>query len=117
MSDLGKRLIASVRKFAAERPDYIYKNADNNYPWKVGCVYFTKDGNPSCLIGHALADFGLLNGQPDICGTSSINNVVKQYGWEIDSRELEWLVDVQMFQDSLKTWGQAVALADEADRL
>ena len=116
MSELGEKLIASVRKFAAERPDYVYRNADDNHPQRSGCVYFTNDGQPSCLIGHALADLGLLSAQPELFNGSWIANVVKEYGWEIDSRELEWLVDVQNYQDALKTWGRAVALADEVDR-
>ena len=65
MSELGAKLIASVRKFAAERPDYVYRNADDKHPSRSGCVYFTKDGKPSCLIGHALAELGLLDAQPE----------------------------------------------------
>ena len=111
MSDLGQKIIAEVRRVAAERPDYVY-------PSQYGCSYLNDCGGPSCLVGHALWNRNLIRDgwEGDSWGDSSIHNVIIQEGWQLEIGEIDWLSRVQDAQDSGYSWGHAIARADKGLR-
>lgn len=119
MSEVGQKLIAEVRKIAAERPDYVYGLAN--------CQYMV-NGHPSCIMGQALYRLGYLPSVVPIEDVT-INLVLSKLGIEVAPDELTWLCRVQNAQDgrvSLAShgpdvvnmldrrlsWGQAVQYAD-----
>jgi hypothetical protein len=108
VSDIGQRLIAAVREIAAERPDHVYDSESDE-----GCVYIDKDGNPSCIIGHAGYKLALITREPQGCWDSTdICAVSYELRWSLSNDELRWLSAVQTHQDRGVSWGAAVELAD-----
>lgn len=124
MSAIGEQLISIVRAKAAESPDFRYRSplgAD------ASCVY-VYNGCPSCLLGHALWDAGLIDTsfehlqtekypRPGLSGWANedgFDEVAEILGLELDPVEQVWLEAAQSAQDDQKTWGRSVELADEA---
>ncbi len=110
MTVLGQHLISAVRARAAENPDYIYKS-----PFGHGTCAYVHDGCPSCLIGQALWDLGLIDAS--FAGTSGnylpFFSVVDHLGLVLDPEERKWLREVQYYQDTQRySWGESVANAD-----
>jgi hypothetical protein len=126
MSVIGEQLISIVREKAAESPDYVYEKPLATYPAQGmfdgyqdnACVY-VHDGCPSCLIGKALWDAGLIDASLEktdanftaMVPNSTISDTVKALN-TLEVGEWNWLGHVQTFQDSLKPWGVAVEGAD-----
>lgn len=110
MSVLGQQLISAVRAHAAEKPDHIYKS-----PYGHGTCVYVYDGCPSCLIGQALWDLGLIDAS--FAGTAGNHvpffSVVDHLGLVLDPDERKWLREVQYHQDARHSWGEAVAKADK----
>lgn len=119
MSEIGQKLIAEVRKVAAERPDHVYGPAN--------CQYMV-NGQPSCIMGQALYRLGYLPSEVPI-EDITINLMLSKLGIEVAPDELTWLCHVQNAQDgrvslashgpgivSMRdrrlSWGQAVQYAD-----
>lgn len=107
-------LIAEIRRVAAERPEYNYRDEIRKMGFD-GCVYQLPSGEPGCLIGQGLfplmenKDFFLehddLN-EDDVLGLEDANLIVGT------GREIGWLSRAQIRQDAGFTWGEAVAVAD-----
>lgn len=117
MSTLGQKLIYEARRVAAANPDFVYAKVPEGYAKR--CVYL-QDGCPSCIIGHALWNVGLINEEfkGDNLALSDIGHVVLHYQWHLDVGEIEWLYRVQVFQDQGKPWAGAIQYADrEIDAL
>lgn len=118
MSEIGQKLIAEVRKVAAEQPDHVY--------WPANCQYMAK-GQPSCIMGQALYRLGYLPSEVPIEDVA-INVVLSRLGLTVDGPERTWLIRVQnaqdgriqlasldpdsSFRDRRLSWGQAVQYAD-----
>ena len=51
-----QKIVDAIREVASSAPEYIYKSPDQIIR---NCRYFDYGGNPSCLIGHALAKCGV----------------------------------------------------------
>lgn len=122
-------LVASVRKQAAERPDYAYQSPG----YGSACVYVNPDETPGCIVGHAFFDLGFTaeqvalfdktediddKGMDETKWSSSIPYVLR---WDFDlGKEAEddvrvrWLKRVQSSQDMGDTWSHAVVVADNA---
>lgn len=94
----------AVREIALESPDYIYDRPDG------GCVYFDKDGCPSCLIGHGLAKLGITPERVGGYNSSGVGGL--SYEDIIVGEDLDWLINVQDRQDAGISWGDAVLLTD-----
>jgi hypothetical protein len=94
----------AVREIALEDPDYVY---DRPYG---GCVYFDKDGCPSCLIGHGLAKLGITPERVGGYNNSGVGGL--SYEDIIVGEDIKWLMDVQDQQDAGEFWGNAVRFAD-----
>lgn len=118
-----KQLVAAVRKVAAEKPDYHYRQ-ENAF-----CTYFKRAGDeqfvPSCLVGHGLAAVGVTPDElikDDSFVVSGANTVsVEGLASDPDSglkftdvgTAMSWLMKAQGVQDDDGTWGEAVRAADE----
>jgi hypothetical protein len=111
------QIVEKVREIVATRPDFVYSFTDAE--GKAKCYYFV-DGQPSCIVGHALAAFGVPatiferdGGEYYVNGLSIDRpQVLKILGWPM-SRLVEWLRTVQVGQDSGYTWRKSVDNADE----
>lgn len=110
MSLIGENLISLVRKYADKSPDYVYEPPG---PGRV-CKYVS-GGKPSCLIGRALWDAGLINESFEHNDNNriSIRNIYPKLGLALDWYEIEWLGEVQRAQDAQRPWGVAVSGADK----
>lgn len=131
--NVAERLAAAVEKNGA---DYIYPATpeeflydDETETYKPSCEY-VRDGAPSCLVGHVLADLGLpldtlrkYDETPGGTGAYTlIRDLLAEGAIEIegfDGRDyglarqpvVNLLTDAQSHQDGGKPWGEAVALA------
>lgn len=107
MSEIGQKIIAEVRKVAAANPDYIYERVEGS----PNCVY-VRDGKPSCLIGHALWNLGLIDIHlPADLNYGGIHRLAPELNIWLDDAELTWLMSAQSAQDTRKTWAEAVEYA------
>lgn len=90
------------------REDYVYQNPDPEYS---DACYNHWNGEPSCLIGHAIAADGI-----DVCKVGAefdaAGAVQSTYGqWEENAVRL-WM-KAQHYQDGGVSWGEAVQYAIE----
>lgn len=102
----GDRLVAEVIRIAKESPDRVY---GGRY-----CAYVL-DGEPSCLVGRALWNLGLIDAS--IEGTErngeTIDYVADVLELDITQEQSDYLYRVQERQDNNWTWGDAI----DADRV
>lgn len=80
------------------------------------CVYFAAENGefePSCLVGHILARYGITYKQLDSrdCNTSNIVTVFGQGYVKGDERTRAFLADLQAAQDAGDSWGRALVSA------
>lgn len=108
MSEFGQQLIEETKKVAANNPDFVYKK-------ERGCVY-VRNGQPSCLIGHALWNLGLIDASLETCSDneSGVEEIIDALHLNVDGDEQVWLDNAQSSQDIGKSWGQAISLADKS---
>lgn len=122
MSELGIKLETFVRYQAERQPGFKYQKqwADNPAPdtgGKYWCLY-VHNGEPSCLIGHAMWNAGLIDAGFESRRSNS-NCFCSGLKWDIpalkqlDDAEWVWLSNVQLAQDGGKTWHDAVSNADD----
>ena len=106
MSEIGQKLIDETRKVAEANPRFVYDEA--------ACRY-VKNGKPSCLIGHALWNLGLINEGFEVNNSNAIVawSVLRDLGVKVSCYEEDWLSCAQSSQDSEQSWGRAVTHADE----
>ncbi len=100
------KLIAEVRKIAAERPDTIYAHD--------GCEYDSKecsDGTIGCLLGQGLTAIGwYILEEAD---GRAITEVLENAGYLEEDDKVQWCAKVQREQDWGASWGSAVQGAGE----
>ena len=110
MSELGQKIIAEVRKVAAESKSFIYEPP----LFRGSCVYIY-DGSPSCIIGCALWNLELIDATCpwDAYAISDITSIINSLDWQVDENEKLWLLTVQQKQDVGISWGRCIELADE----
>jgi hypothetical protein len=117
MSDLGTKLIETVRQKAAENPHFIYTPPDGDQ-----CVY-VHEGKPSCIVGHALwaeeligpeleKDTSRVGHYGDVPNGTTAPILLEYLNLTLNGGEVEWLNMVQSHQDNDVPWGRAVATAD-----
>lgn len=124
MSDLGKQLIETVRAKAAAQPDFVYKPpmvqpGSGLAPHKDSCLYIHADGQPGCIIGHALFSAGLIDASlhKDSSNREVFSVLVGTMDLPMDDVEISWLRAAQACQDSEFPWGESVSYADDHIRL
>lgn len=108
MSETGQQIIAEIRRVAAENP--------NGTVPRSGCVYVGNDGNPSCLVGHALVNLDIID--PEAAARRGWNHrqfaliYNDAFNLDLDEDEVRWIADAQDAQDLQRSWSEAVACAD-----
>lgn len=124
MSEVGQKVIATVRAKAAADPGYVYippvlsEGGDIDGNDVRSCVYVSH-GYPSCIVGHGLWEAELIDGtfEENIANGYPFvpYNVDDGFGFmrAMNPAEINWLSDVQREQDSRTPWGEAVRMADE----
>jgi hypothetical protein len=106
MSALGQKIIAEIRKVAADNPDFIYQA-----PYGDACFYVF-NGQPSCIVGRALWNLGFIDKTLEKGSDNSIRaHVFLDKHFALDLYERDWIDRVQWHQDAKRTWGQAVEVA------
>lgn len=111
----GADLVATVRKLADEKPDYVYGDGGT-------CRYFDPVVGdsyvPGCIVGHALAasgvtydELGALHNVESVTDLTSADHPKIKFE-DLDAEQLGWLDEVQTKQDEQVPWGRAVAYAD-----
>lgn len=115
-----KQLVAKVREIVSLRPGVKYKPdevRDPDNPGHVSCLYgkgTCSDGSEGCIFGQALVALGVDRGSLDdgeILG--EISEVLDSLDIADNNGMDEWCMVVQKRQDEGKSWGEAVAIADE----
>lgn len=112
----AEQLVQKVREQAQAHPDKVYKK-DPNVNVGSACVY-AHSKEPGCIIGWGLHDLGwpLEDLQAlDLGEESGIMDVIcagEIPGIHQGDDGVEWLRQVQIYQDSRDPWGEAVARAD-----
>lgn len=121
----ASELKAEVIRVAAEKPDYVYALKDPKN--STSCTY-QRDGEPSCIVGHALHRLGV---SPDLLVEfdttyelgMSVGDLFENFPQILDDEvedpdewteegPVEFLTRVQIGQDSGIAWGQAVKDAE-----
>lgn len=97
----------------AKGEDYIYNNARRT------CVYYEKNGEPSCLVGHFLYENELVMAvDAEEYEENDAQSVVWKLGnkgiAEIDERATYLLQNAQECQDWGHSWGDSLSTAIEA---
>ena len=115
--------ITKPQALRALREAVALKGADFTYEMvNRGCVY-TENGQPSCIVGHALASLGvpietleLIDNvdreYTDSDMVSAYEDVLKPNGIRIGPKALEVLREAQEQQDAGLTWGYALEQAE-----
>jgi hypothetical protein len=110
-------VITEVRRAADLHPDKVMSQG--------GCLYFTGDGEPSCIIGHAIHALGATLEDVGGSNNSLTCNVIFGFGDSPESSTfwvpsvrypptMNWLYKVQALQDMQFSWAEAVRRADQA---
>lgn len=119
------RVIEEVRKIANERPDFVYADQPLSTPTlqSNSCSYISASyGIPEgegCIVGQALQKLGisedaLQEHEGYIASGVLIRLDIHDQEESEHTPELEWLDTVQSEQDTKKSWGEAIRVADEA---
>jgi hypothetical protein len=107
----------AARLLADKGVDYVYPMGDNP---NRACLYYTKDGQPSCFVGHVIdiwqegvdaaheADRSILAGSI----AYSAEQVLRRAEVDAERTAVDYLTHVQEWQDSGKPWGESVLYAE-----
>ena len=102
-----QKIVDAIREVASSAPEYVYRTPDST---TLYCLYFDYGGNPSCLIGHALAKCGLT--EDDVIEGSAALDVLGAKG--IDEDVALSATVAQDVQDGGGTWGYALEAFNKA---
>ena len=107
-----QQVVNAIREVASSAPEYVYKSPDQT---NRDCLYFDYGGNPSCLIGHALAKCGLtednvVEGAParSILAENGIGNTVAWAATVAQDEQdggVAWGSALEAFNETLKEYG------------
>lgn len=115
------KTVAIVREIVAEKPEgYKYtedpKTAERQAQYLpseasgTGCYYAHADGSPGCIVGHFVHK---LNPDFDLKGYefSGVPSILHYAGIKVTGDAMQFLGDVQAYQDGGSTWKDAVEKA------
>lgn len=114
------KLIEWTRKVAGENPDFVYEQItkENESGYKSRSCLYVHDGKPSCLIGHAAIEAGIIDLSIEFTGNNLLEacELVQNLGIvdQLSHAEIKWLNAAQNAQDTGQTWAEAIKSADEA---
>lgn len=101
-------MVKQVRYFAETQPTR-----------KVDCTYVDGEGEPVCIIGHALHALGYTTNWtatgPDgrtVVNEENLNGLTAITGYDPTDPRTVWLAAVQDWQDGNYSWAKAVEMAD-----
>ena len=106
-------LWAEVLKVAQEQPDHVYERGE------AGKCNYQVDGQPSCIVGHAMHRLGVSAfdlREFDASGDSAIEDIIgmnPDMFDEDDKLGMELLIEAQNRQDQEVPWGLAVSQDQE----
>lgn len=115
----GKGAIGLLRLVVFEKgADFVYEKVSRD--GVLLCVNFS-DGQPSCIVGHVLANLGVsgeVADRLDISGSYTPGEVAtvlekRKYEWQLDDDAVGILYTAQGRQDEGASWGEALADAEE----
>lgn len=107
-----KKFKAEILKLVKRSPDNVYDSGEGH-----GACYYHKgkctDGSRGCIMGQALKACGVSDYALKGLGVETINVVCTTEEVGYSEREVDWLSCLQGAQDTYKTWGSALAQANE----
>ena len=102
-----QQVVNAIREVASSAPEYVYKSPSS--PSNFLGLYFDYGGNPSCLIGQALAKCGIT--KEDVTEGMAAKAVLTENGI---GNTVAWAATVaQDEQDGGGTWGSALEAFNE----
>lgn len=114
----GEQALLLLRKVVFEKgADYVYKGPNPDRPT---ICYNVWDGQPSCIIGHVLAELGLkasdyedqaLGAELSITSLAGLLRSSKTFEWDISGDAVKVLSVAQEMQDEGHSWGAALEAA------
>lgn len=112
MSDIGQMLIDAVNRVADLTPNYVYQKPPKDTPIDYGTCRYVYNGKPSCLIGVAAWDIGLISSEFEKCSQNfgGVDELCNMLGLNLDEDEEQYLMQVQDLQDQGINWGDAARL-------
>lgn len=106
-------LWAEVLKVAQEQPEHVYERGE------VGKCNYERNGQPSCIVGHAMHRLGvsvLDLREFDASGDSAVEDIIgtnQDLFDKDDELGMELLIQAQDSQDRGVPWGQSVSQNQE----
>ena len=108
MDKTPEGFIQAIRDLAAWDPDYVDPYSQIEF---MNCEYKAGSTYPGCIVGQAAARVGFMQNQ--MLETDSISRFIRHlFGDSFSSRQVDWVRDVQLNQDSGMRWGESVCQAD-----
>lgn len=100
----GIQALEALRAVVSGREDYVHQD---------GCVYKYEDGTPSCIVGHVLARWDMLDRVDGEGNKTKFSALIGRSGWRgIFSLQAVMALEVaQSLQDTGVSWGKAVECA------
>lgn len=98
---VAKALIAAVDEMGE---DYVYEQRERDFDSPTTCWYVW-DGKPSCLVGRALADSGMVSLDTLSAAEGNAASIVSP--WPEGEAITMALVYAQEAQDTNSTWGES----------
>lgn len=114
LEEFATRVQEEVRRLAASQPDHKARCSNGSYS------PYNNTWEPECIVGTAYFNLGI---SPEILDNRSLAagvlaELFVSPGADVEevvhSDTIGWLGQVQGWQDSSKTWSEAVQLADES---
>lgn len=104
MTVTAEDIINEVRKAAATRPDNVAE-----------CQYVL-DGEPSCIVGVAMWNLGLIDedieSDENLNCSTNVDYFLEDFGIKATVEQRRWLLWAQSAQDTGTRWQEAVDSAD-----
>ncbi len=119
-----QEVLDMVTQVVDASPDYVYEKPEfiDQDGWAHRkCAYYDAEGNPSCLVGQALHNAGIItpanfNGQLSHLNSEPIGVVHHRIpGVKFDPQAMGFLREVQRQQDDGARWSVALMLARDFD--
>lgn len=115
----GRQALTLLKKVTLDKgADHRYQAPD---PDKPGQCYNVWEGQPSCIVGHVLAELGLDAGSYERYGVQDREGVLStayrlntsDFPWHISPIAQQVLLAAQAAQDDGASWGFAVLVAED----
>jgi len=110
MSVDATALREKITEIALANPGFVYESE----PTTGTCLYTHANGEPGCLVGHALAALGAqISFDDEHNYEQDVMDLWRNEYIDGNMRDIHWAYTAQGKQDSQYSWGEAVRMADE----